>query len=114
LRVWQTGMQIGEFAYQLSRTFPKEELFGFTSQVRRASVSVPANIAEGYGRQSRGEYMQFLRVAQGSLKELETHLMLAARVVISTDEAIEPLLTLCDTEGRMLQALIKSLSSTTK
>jgi four helix bundle protein len=113
LKVWQAGMEIGEHAYRLSRSFPKEELFGFTSQIRRASASVPANIAEGYGRQSKGEYIQFLRIAQGSLKELETHLMLAVRVGITTDEAIQPLMAVCDAEGRMLQSLIKALSSRT-
>jgi four helix bundle protein len=60
--------------------FPQAEVYGLTSQLRRAAVSVPANIAEGYGREYRKEYIQFLRVAQGSLKELETHLILASRI----------------------------------
>ena len=109
LRVWQVGMDIGETCYTLTRAFPKDELFGFTSQIRRASVSIPANIAEGYGRQSRGEYAQFLRVARGSLKELETHLLLAVRVGLCQESEITPVLNMCDEEGRMLSALVKSI-----
>src|SRR5438128_2288659 len=71
LRVWQLSMQLAEDCYRLTRSFPREETFGLTSQIRRASSRIPANIAEGYGRSHRGEYLQFLRVAQGSLKELE-------------------------------------------
>ena len=71
LRVWQMSMRLAEDCYRLTRTFPKEELFGLTSQIRRASSRIPANIAEGYGRGHRGEYLQFLRIAQGSLNELE-------------------------------------------
>ena len=80
LKVWQQAMDLAEKCYRLTRQFPKDELYGMTSQVRRSAASVAANIAEGHGRNSRGEYIQFLRVAQGSLKELETHLILAVRV----------------------------------
>jgi four helix bundle protein len=80
LRVWQKGMGLAEACYLLTRRFPKDEVFGMTSQIRRAATSVPANIAEGYGRDSKGEYIQFLRISQGSLKELETHLTLSRRV----------------------------------
>ncbi len=74
LRVWQKGMDLAEICYLITREFPKEEMYTMTSQIRRAAASIPANIAEGYGREYRREYIQFLRIAQGSLKELETHL----------------------------------------
>ena len=75
LRVWREAMGLAVATYQLSGELPKHELYGLTSQIRRAAASVPANIAEGYGRESKGSYVQLLRVAQGSLKELETHLL---------------------------------------
>jgi four helix bundle protein len=87
LRVWQGGMDLEVECYQLTKGFPKDELFHLTSQIRRAASSIPANIAEGYGRGHRGEYIQFLRISQGSLKELETHLLLSARVGIVPDAA---------------------------
>jgi len=73
-------MVVAERSYRLTARFPKDELYGMTSQIRRAAVSIAANIAEGYGRDNKGSFIHSLRVAQGSLKELETHLMLAARV----------------------------------
>lgn len=82
LRAWQMGVDAAQGCYELTRTFAKDELFGMTSQIRRASVSVPANIAEGYGRDSRGEYVQFLCIAQGSLKELETYFILSEKLAL--------------------------------
>jgi four helix bundle protein len=109
LRVWQKGMDIAESCYLITRQLPKEEIYGMTSQIRRASASIPANIAEGYGREYRAEYVHFLRIAQGSLKELETHVLLSIRVKLATSEAINPVLTECDSLGRMLHSLIRSL-----
>ena len=80
-------------------------------QLRRAAASVPANIAEGYGRESKGAYVHHLRIAQGSLKELETHALLSQRVKLTTAEAITPLMAQCDAVGRMLHGLIRSLES---
>jgi four helix bundle protein len=80
-----------------------------TAQIRRASVSIPANIAEGYGRNSKGAYGQFLKVAQGSLKELETHLLLVERVGLATNDVTAPILASCDSLGRMLRSLIRSV-----
>jgi four helix bundle protein len=109
LRVWQEAMDLAEACYRTTRDFPKEELYGITSQMRRAAVSVAANIAEGHGREGRGEFVQFLRVAQGSLKELETHLLLSHRVGLASKNIIHAILGRCEATGKMLRALIRSL-----
>jgi len=75
LRVWRDAMTLTEEGYRFSKELPRDELFGLTSQVRRSAVSIPANIPEGYGRDSKGLYVSFMKIAQGSLKELETHLI---------------------------------------
>ncbi|NJM66372.1 MAG: four helix bundle protein [Acaryochloris sp. RU_4_1] len=111
LRVWQEAMTLAERCYQVTKEFPKEEMYGMTSQVRRAAVSVPANIAEGYGRENRGEYIRFLKIAQGSLKELETHLLLATRVSLVTSTNSSPLLQQCQTVGKMLRSLIRAMQN---
>jgi four helix bundle protein len=80
-----------------------------TSQIRRAAVSVAANVAEGHGRENSGSFVQFLRIAQGSLKELETHLLLALRVELASTKEVEPILRQCDELGRMLRSLIRSI-----
>src|SRR5579864_6765913 len=104
-------MTIAERAYRLTAGFPREEVYGMTSQIRRAAVSVAANIAEGHGRENSGSFIQFLRVSQGSLKELETHLLLATRVGWIGKEEVEPVLQQCDELGRMLRGLIRSIQS---
>lgn len=109
LKVWQLGMQLAKHCYLLTKTFPKEELFSLTSQIRRAAASIPANIAEGNGRENTGEYIQFLRIAQGSLKELETHLILSQQVELCGKQQTQPLLQHTDDLGRMLRALIRSM-----
>jgi four helix bundle protein len=109
LRVWQNAMDIAEHRYQMSSSFPKQEIYGLTAQMRRSAVSVAANIAEGYGRETTGAFIQFLRTAQGSLKELETHLLLASRVQYASEEDVEPILLRCEELGRMLRSLIRSL-----
>lgn len=109
LEVWREGLALAKECYLRTRGFPKDELFGMTSQIRRSAASIPANIAEGYGRDSTGEYVQFLRIAQGSLKELETHWILAGEVGLAREEDVEPLLQKCDRLGRMLRSLIRAL-----
>ena len=109
LQVWQQGMDLAEACYRGTRSFPKEERYGAVSQIRRSAASVPANVAEGYGRENRGEYIQFLRIAQGSLKELETHVLLSQRVELGSRESLEPILGRCESVGKMLRALIRSL-----
>ncbi|HBO44588.1 MAG TPA: four helix bundle protein, partial [Planctomycetaceae bacterium] len=80
LRVWQLGMQLAEDVYRLANGFPKHETYGLRSQIERAAVSIPANIAEGHAIGSTKDFARYLGIAQGSLAELETHLMLAQRM----------------------------------
>jgi four helix bundle protein len=109
LRVWQDGMLLVEACYQLTRKFPKEEMFGLTSQIRRSATSVPANIAEGHGRENTRSFIQYLRIAQGSLKELETHLLIAVRVGVGDGSHMDDAINRCETLGKMLRSLIRSL-----
>jgi four helix bundle protein len=109
LRVWQDAMDLAEHCYQVASSFPKQEMYGLTAQMRRSAVSIAANISEGHGRESTGAFVQFLRNAQGSLKELETHLLLAGRVLCASPAETEPLLVKCDELGRMLRSLSRSL-----
>ena len=106
LRVWREAMDLAEAAYLLSASFPRSEAFAMTPQLRRAAISVPANVAEGYGRDRTGAYVQFLKVSQGSLKELETHLLLSQRLGFASAEHIDTVLDRCATVGKMLRALI--------
>jgi four helix bundle protein len=110
--VWQEAMTLVGESYRFSQSLPRDELFGLTSQLRRAAVSIPANIAEGYGRDSKGSYVSFLKTAQGSLKELETHLMLRQRLKFSRAEATEAVLAHCEVVGKMLLGLIRNLQMT--
>jgi four helix bundle protein len=104
-------MGLAEACYLLTKRFPRDELFGMTSQTRRAASSVPANIAEGYGRNSKGDYIQFLRISQGSLKELETHLTLSSRVGLLGEPETKNVLENCDRLGKVLHRLIRSLQN---
>jgi four helix bundle protein len=109
LRVWQEAMSLAETCYRLTREFPRDELFGLTSQIRRSAASISANIAEGHGRENTGSFVQSLRIAQGSLKELETHLILAERVGLLQAPILQPTLAECESLGKMVRALIRSL-----
>lgn len=111
LIVWQRSMWFAEAVYVLTRDYPREEQFGLTSQTRRAAVSIPANIAEGYGRGTRAAYASFLRIARGSLREVETHLLLAERLAIADTGSTAPLLGTADEIGRMLHAMIQKLGA---
>ena len=112
LVVWQQAMDLTVGVYSMTRSWHKVELYGLTSQVRRAATSVPANVAEGYGREHRGSYLQFLRIAQGSLKELETHLLIADRVGVAANGSIAPLLTSSESVGKLLRLLLRKLAET--
>jgi four helix bundle protein len=109
LRVWQEAMELAEVCYRLIRGFPREEIFGSSSQIRRSSASVPANIAEGHGRENTRSFIQYLRIAQGSLKELETHLLLAQRVGLVETAQADPLMARCEILGKRIRSLIRSL-----
>jgi four helix bundle protein len=109
LEVWQLAMGLAEDCYKTTRTFPREELFGMTSQIRRAATSIPANLAEGQGRQHTKEFLNFLSTARGSLMELETHLMLSQRVGILPKKDLEGLLTQADRISRMMSGLRTAL-----
>jgi len=111
LRVWQDAMTLAVACYHLTRDFPKEEMFGMSTQIRRSAASIAANIAEGHGREQTRSFIYFLRIAQGSLKELETHLLLAQRFEIVHAAKMNPLLQDCDVLGRMLRTYIRSLQS---
>jgi four helix bundle protein len=114
LVVWQKAMALAALCYAKTRSFPKAEMFGMTSQIRRASASIPANIAEGNGRENTAFYVHFLRVAQGSLKELETHILLSQTVALMNQQDAEQLLDQCDTVGRLLRSLIRALQEKMK
>ena len=111
LEVWQHAMSLAEHCYRLTAEFPRDEVYGMTAQIRRASVSVPANIAEGYGRDQTGSFIQFLRIAQGSARELETHLILAGRVGLLRSDILSVALDECERVSKMLRALIRSLEA---
>jgi four helix bundle protein len=104
LEVWQQAMELAVSAYHVTRNYPSDERYGLIAQIRRAARSVPTNIAEGYGRDRTGSYIQFLKNARGSLKELESHLLLTERVGVSESESLGPLLKQSDKIGRMLNA----------
>jgi four helix bundle protein len=109
LIVWGRAMDLVELCYKLSRQFPQAEIYGLTNQMRRASVSVPANIAEGHGRRNLGDYIHHLSIANGSLKELETHLLIAGRLKYIQVSEIGPAMEACAEVGRMLSSLIQKL-----
>ena len=98
-----------EYVYQISGPFPGHERFGLTSQLRRSAVSVPSNIAEGWGRGAKGEYRQFLRYARGSLFEAETQIQLAGRFGYADERSVSDLLNTSDEISRMLLGLMRSL-----
>jgi four helix bundle protein len=102
-------MTLAVQCYGLAKALPREELFAMSSQIRRSVSSIPANIAEGYGRENTQSFIQYLRIAQGSLKELETHLLLAERVGLLSGSQVETPMDQCETLGKKLRALIRSL-----
>jgi len=112
LLIWQKGIDLAVDVYSLTKDFPDTEKFALTSQVKRSASSIPANIAEGYGRQSTKSYSQFVKISRGSLFELETHLILADRLeFISRIELYKKIKDQIIEEGKMLNAFIKKLDN---
>ena len=109
LVVWQKAMDLVVEVYRLTKNLPKDELYSLTNQLRRAAVSIPSNIAEGNGRASTGDYVRFLIIARGSVAEVETQLLICARLDYLTPEEINSALELCDETGRVLTTIIKKL-----
>jgi len=109
LEVWQMAMDLCEKVYRLTSRFPRQETYGLTSQMQRAAVSIPSNIAEGRMRGTTREYAHFISVARGSLAELRTQLILASRLDYVTDGAITPAADLAERLAQRLNALRRSL-----
>ena len=112
LLAWRTGVDLGVKCYELSRSFPREERYGLTAQIRSAAVSVASNIAEGNGRITRGEYLNQLSVARGSLREVDTQLEFALRLEYAPFEQIVDVRSLVDTDAGLVTRLILSLQKT--
>ena len=110
LIVWQKSMALVEVVYKLTTSFPDEEKFGITTQMRRSAVSIPSNIAEGAGRNSKKEFKNFLGIANGSLNELFTQLELSNRLGFSEEDDLKNVLSLANEIQKMIYALIHKFS----
>ena len=110
LVVWQRAVELSTGIYRLTGSFPKSEQFGLVNQMRRASVSIASNIAEGYGRSTKGEYLLFLGHARGSKCELQTQLVIAKRLGFGAETSYQSAERLCADISRMLIAMMRKLS----
>jgi four helix bundle protein len=111
LVVWQKGMQLAKDVYQLTQSFPAEEKFGLVSQMRRAVVSVPSNVAEGQARNTTGEFVQFVSHAEGSLAELDTQIRLSIELGFCREATVKSIQELIIEEQKMLKSLRRSLKA---
>ena len=109
LRIWQMGIGIVKDIYAITRTFPKEELYGLTSQLRRSSISIPSNIAEGFRRYHNKEYAQFLRIALGSSAELETQLIICGELNYINNDTMRLIADKIEYLSKMTTVLLKKL-----
>lgn len=110
LLIWQKGIKIVVLVYKLTKDFPKDEIYALTSQLKRASVSVPSNIAEGFGRQTDKSFNHFLNIARGSLNEIETQLIIGKELgFITDDNLITEIMSLIEEESKMINAFAKNL-----
>lgn len=107
--IWQRAVQLAINCYKFTHLFPQSELYGLTSQIRRSSVSVASNIAEGYGRRSKSEYVQFLHIALGSLRELDTQLIIAKEVDLAEKKLFTSLLNEVEEMQKILVASLNKL-----
>ena len=111
LQVWQRCMELAIVIYRLTREFPRDELYGLSSQMRRAVVSIPSNIAEGQARNSTGEFRQFLGVARGSNSELQTQIQIASRLQFGDAKLLSEADGLAHEVGKMLFSMLESLKT---
>jgi len=109
LLIWQKGIKIVVLVYKLTRGFPKEEIYALTSQLKRASVSIPSNIAEGFGRQTDKSFNHFLNISRGSLNEIETQLIIAKELDFISDILFNEIMFLIEEESKMINAFSKNL-----
>ncbi len=109
LIAWQKAMDLVELIYKATAGFPKEEIYGLTNQLRRAAVSVPSNIAEGQGRGAANDFRRFLAISYGSLREVETQILIAKRLHLLTDAQTAKALNLAGEVGRLINGLSNSL-----
>lgn len=110
LIVWQKSILLSITIYRLSKKFPKEEIYGLTSQIRRASVSIPSNIAEGRNRNTKKDFVQFLKISLGSVAELETQTEIAHKLNYINSQELSTVVSLSNEITRMLHSLCKKLS----
>ncbi len=110
LQVWQKSMTLVTETYKISKGFPKDEVYGLTSQMRRSAISIPSNMAEGYGRNSTNDYLRFLRIATGSLYELQTQIEISMNLYYLNRDEFDKLSELSREIERMLSSLIRKLS----
>ncbi len=110
LDVWKLSIGLVKEIYQITNKFPASENFGLTHQIRKAAVSIPANIGEGQGRNSSKEFRQFLAISLGSVAELETHLIIAKEIEYMNSEELDPLLSLLDRIRKMIKGLSGSIT----
>ena len=110
LVAWQRAMDLVVEVYRVTAQFPREELYGLTSQLRRAAVSVPSNIAEGQGRGVGNEFGRHVRIAQGSLQEAETQLLIAQRLTYLPQTSLDPVMLIAEEVGRLTRGLHKSIT----
>ena len=111
LIAWQKGIDLVSIVYKVLEKFPKEEKFGLISQISRSVTSIPANIAEGWGRDSNANFSNYLKIAKGSLYELETHLIISKNINFITNEELEIIQVRIEEIGRIIQGLIKSIKN---
>ena len=111
LKVWQLGMQLAKDVYLLTQRFPKHEIYGLSSQLQRAVTSIPANLAEGHARGSTKDFLRYVSIAQGSLAETETHLLLAESLGYLQSNCVADILDKCAEERRMLSGLRRTLKA---
>ncbi len=107
--IWKRSVELAVKCYELTQNFPQSELYGLTSQIRRSAVSVASNIAEGYGRKTKSEYIQFLHISLGSLRELDTQLIIAHRVRLTDHKLLIPVINEVEEMQRIMVATINKL-----